>query len=64
MENLNKNLGEKTNNDSNDNDNNKFLSDAQVDVGIKPDVKSNDVKIQFCSLSFNIVFNCCAKPKD
>ncbi len=48
-------------NSVNDNDNNKLLSDAQVDVGIKPDVKSNDVKIQICSCSFNFVFNCCGK---
>jgi hypothetical protein len=48
----------------NDIDNNKLLSDAQVEVGIKPDVKSNDVKIQMCSLSFNVVFNCCAKQID
>ena len=54
----------KTNTNSNDNDDNNFLSNDNVDVGIKPDVKSNDVKVQFCSLSFNIVFNCCSKQKD
>lgn len=29
----------------------KLLDDNQVDVDIEPKVKSNDVKIQFCSCS-------------
>ena len=53
-----------TNTNSNDNDGNNLLSNDKVDVGIKPDVKSNDVKLQMCSLSFNIIFNCCSKQKD
>lgn len=32
------------------------LNDNTVDVEIEPDVKSNDVKLSLCSLSF--VFNC------
>lgn len=34
----------------------KILSDDQVDVDIDPNVKSNDIKIQFCSCS--IIFYC------
>ena len=34
----------------------KVLSDDQVDVDIDPNVKSNDIKIQFCSCS--IIFYC------
>jgi hypothetical protein len=32
------------------------LNNNKVDVEIEPDVKSNDVKLSLCSLSF--VFNC------
>ena len=32
------------------------LNNNKVDVDIEPDVKSNDVKLSLCSLSF--IFNC------
>jgi hypothetical protein len=53
---INNKVNDEINNKVNDNDNNKILSDAKVDVEIEPDVKSNYVKIQICSLS--IVLNC------
>ena len=44
-------------NDENDDDDINVLSgDNKIDVGIKPDVKSNDVYLQLCSCS--MVFNC------
>jgi hypothetical protein len=39
-----------------DNDINVLSGDNKIDVGIKPDVKSNDVYLQLCSCS--LVFNC------
>jgi hypothetical protein len=43
--------------DKNDDDDINVLSgDNKIDVGIKPDVKSNDVYLQLCSCS--MVFNC------
>ena len=45
------------NGDKNDEDDINVLSgDNKIDVGIKPDVKSNDVYLQLCSCS--MVFNC------
>ena len=45
------------NGDKNDDDDINVLSgDNKIDVGIKPDVKSNDVYLQLCSCS--MVFNC------
>jgi hypothetical protein len=35
---------------------NVLSGDNKIDVGIKPDVKSNDLYLQLCSCS--IVFNC------
>jgi hypothetical protein len=45
-------------NDKNDDDDdiNVLSGDNKIDVGIKPDVKSNDVYLQLCSCS--MVFNC------
>jgi hypothetical protein len=40
----------------NDDDINVLSGDNKIDVGIKPDVKSNDVYLQLCSCS--LVFNC------
>jgi hypothetical protein len=44
--------------DKNDEDDeiNVLSGDNKIDVGIKPDVKSNDVYLQLCSCS--MVFNC------
>ena len=39
-----------------DDDINVLSGDNKIDVGIKPDVKSNDVYLQLCSCS--LVFNC------
>jgi hypothetical protein len=39
-----------------DDDINVLSGDNKIDVGIKPDVKSNDVYLQLCSCS--MVFNC------
>jgi hypothetical protein len=39
-----------------DDDVNVLSGDNKIDVGIKPDVKSNDVYLQLCSCS--LVFNC------
>ena len=47
---------EKNSNDNKDDDINILNGDNKIDVGIKPDVKSNDVYLQLCSCS--IVFNC------
>jgi len=46
------------NGDKNDEDDdvNVLSGDNKIDVGIKPDVKSNDVYLQLCSCS--MVFNC------
>jgi len=46
------------NTDKNDEDDdiNVLSGDNKIDVGIKPDVKSNDVYLQLCSCS--MVFNC------
>jgi hypothetical protein len=46
------------NGDENDEDDdiNVLSGDNKIDVGIKPDVKSNDVYLQLCSCS--MVFNC------
>jgi hypothetical protein len=46
------------NGDKNDEDDdiNILSGDNKIDVGIKPDVKSNDVYLQLCSCS--MVFNC------
>jgi len=46
------------NGDKNDDDDdvNVLSGDNKIDVGIKPDVKSNDVYLQLCSCS--MVFNC------
>jgi hypothetical protein len=41
-----------------DDDINVLSGDNKIDVGIKPDVKSNDVYLQLCSCS--LVFNCFA----
>jgi hypothetical protein len=40
----------------NNDDINVLSGDNKIDVGIKPDVKSNDVYLQLCSCS--LVFNC------
>lgn len=41
----------------------KILNDAKVDVDIDPNVKSNDVKVQFCS--FSLILNCfCFSPRE
>jgi hypothetical protein len=42
----------------NDDDINLLSGDNDIDVGIKPDVKQNDVKIQICSCSLSIILNC------
>ncbi len=42
-----------------ENENNRILSDANVDVGIKPDVKENIVEILFCSCRLSL--SCCNK---
>jgi len=42
----------------NEDDINVLSGDNKIDVGIKPDVKSNDVYLQLCSCS--LVFNCFA----
>jgi hypothetical protein len=39
-----------------DDDINVLSGDNKIDVGIKPDVKSNDIYLQLCSCS--MVFNC------
>lgn len=44
-----------------DDDNNILSGDNKVDVGIKPDVKDNNTKVQICSCSFKLVFNCFSK---
>jgi hypothetical protein len=45
-----------TDRNSDDDDVNVLSGDNKIDVGIKPDVKSNDVYLQLCSCS--MVFNC------
>jgi hypothetical protein len=59
--NLEKNTENKNNEDNQDkinkdDDVNVLSGDNKIDVGIKPDVKSNDVYLQLCSCS--MVFNC------
>jgi hypothetical protein len=60
--NQNINLEKNTENENNedkinkDDDVNVLSGDNKIDVGIKPDVKSNDVYLQLCSCS--MVFNC------
>lgn len=45
-----------TDKNNEDDDINVLSGDNKIDVGIKPDVKSNDVYLQLCSCS--MVFNC------
>jgi hypothetical protein len=45
-----------TDRNGDDDDINVLSGDNKIDVGIKPDVKSNDVYLQLCSCS--MVFNC------
>ena len=47
---------EQTNSEKKEDDINVLSGDNKIDVGIKPDVKSNDVYLQLCSCS--LVFNC------
>lgn len=53
-----KNNNENDNKNVNDDDINLLSGDNDIEVGIKPDFKQNDVKIQIhlCSLSF--ILNC------
>jgi hypothetical protein len=44
-----------------DDDINLLNGDNDVNVGITPDVKQNDVKIQLCSCSFSFIFHCFSK---
>lgn len=45
-------------NDNKDDDVKLLNGDNDIDVGIKPDVKQNDTKIQICSCLLNITFSC------
>jgi|APCry1669189034_1035192.scaffolds.fasta_scaffold04254_7 hypothetical protein len=53
------NENEPNKNDKQDDEINVLSGDNKIDVGIKPDVKSNDVYLQLCSCS--LVFNCFTK---
>ena len=54
-----KNINKNTDDKDKDDDVNVLSGDNKVDVDIEPDVKSNDVYLQFCSCS--IIFNCFTK---
>jgi hypothetical protein len=49
-------ITDRTGDNNDDDDINVLSGDNKIDVGIKPDVKSNDVYLQLCSCS--MVFNC------
>lgn len=46
-----------------DDDVNVLNGPNDVDVAIRPDVRSNDVKVQICGLSVSFICNCFSREK-
>lgn len=53
-----KNNNDNDNKNVNDDDINLLSGDNDIEVGIKPDVKQNDVKIQIHLCSLSVILNC------